>query len=61
MSEEELVREINDLKFLLKEKEDQLIKLRCEKEILQDNGLNNKEIMRYSRQILIPSIGVPGT
>ncbi|KAH0540430.1 adenylyltransferase and sulfurtransferase MOCS3 [Cotesia glomerata] len=60
MSEEELVREINNLKLLLKEKEDQLIKLRYEKEILQDNGLNNKEIMRYSRQILIPNIGVPG-
>lgn len=60
MSEEELVREINELKSLLKKKEDELFKLRYDKEILQSNGLNNNEIMRYSRQILVPIIGVPG-
>lgn len=61
MNEEKLVNEINELRKLLKEKEDNLILLRKSKQILQKNGLNNDEIMRYSRQILVPEIGVEGT
>lgn len=60
MEEENLLKEIESLKKLLKEKETQLADLRREKEILQDNGLNNEEIARYSRQILLPEIGVKG-
>ncbi|KAK0085556.1 hypothetical protein PV326_005869 [Microctonus aethiopoides] len=60
MSEEELIREIDALRIILKVKEDNLKNLRQQKEILQKNGLNNNEISRYSRQILIPEIGVRG-
>ncbi|XP_034944569.1 adenylyltransferase and sulfurtransferase MOCS3 [Chelonus insularis] len=60
MDEDQLIREIEELKKLLKEKEDNLTQLRSKKQILQKNGLKNDEIMRYSRQILIPEISVKG-
>ncbi|XP_016839633.1 adenylyltransferase and sulfurtransferase MOCS3 [Nasonia vitripennis] len=60
MSEESLLEEIASLKAKLREKEANLAKLRREKQILQSHGLNNAEIARYSRQILLPDIGVKG-
>lgn len=59
--EEDLVQEINDLRILLREKENTLKQLRLEKEIVQECGLTNEEISRYSRQILMPQFGVKGT
>lgn len=60
MSEEKLIDEINELRELLRVKESQLGALRREKQILQDYGLSNEEISRYSRQIFLPEIGVKG-
>lgn len=60
MSEEKLIREIDALRIILKAKEDNLQNLRQQRQILQKNGLNNDEISRYSRQILVPEIGVRG-
>ncbi|XP_067213846.1 adenylyltransferase and sulfurtransferase MOCS3 isoform X2 [Linepithema humile] len=41
-------------------KETELIHLRREKQITQEYGLNNDEINRYSRQLLLTEIGVQG-
>lgn len=60
MSEESLLEEIASLREKLREKEANLAELRRERQILQANGLNNEEIARYSRQILLPDIGVKG-
>lgn len=60
MDEELLLEEIASLRAELREKEANLAELRREKQILQTNGLNNEEIARYSRQILLPDIGVKG-
>jgi hypothetical protein len=60
MNEESLVEEIASLKEKLREKEDNLAKIRLERQILQAHGLNNAEIARYSRQILLPEIAVKG-
>ncbi|CAL7946144.1 unnamed protein product [Xylocopa violacea] len=60
MNEKKLIDEIAELRELLRMKEAQLAALRREKQILQDYGLSNKEISRYSRQIFLPEIGVKG-
>ena len=60
MDEKSLLEEIKNLEKVLREKEKCLAELRLEKQILQSNGLNNEEIARYSRQILLPEIGVKG-
>ncbi|XP_012264209.2 adenylyltransferase and sulfurtransferase MOCS3 [Athalia rosae] len=60
IEEEQLLREIDVLRKILREKELQLKELRSEKQIVQSCGLNNEEITRFSRQILIPQIGVEG-
>ncbi|XP_071861797.1 ubiquitin-like activating enzyme 4 [Bombus fervidus] len=60
MSEKKLVDEIIELRELLRTKEIQLAALRREKQILQDCGLNNEEILRYSRQIFLPEIAIKG-
>ena len=60
MNEETILEEIANLKEKLREKEANLAKLRREKQILQPHGLNNEEIARYSRQMLLPDIGVKG-
>ncbi|KAF7989780.1 hypothetical protein HCN44_008454 [Aphidius gifuensis] len=60
MDEKQLINEICQLKKLLKEKEDQLAKIQYDKQPMQKNELNNEEIARYSRQILMPEIGVKG-
>lgn len=60
MCENELLEEISTLKKKLREKEDELARLRRRNQILQENGLNNQEITRYSRQIILPEIGVQG-
>ncbi|XP_033212971.1 adenylyltransferase and sulfurtransferase MOCS3 [Belonocnema kinseyi] len=60
MEEELLIEEIRSLQKLLLEKETRLADLKREKQILQANGLNNEEIARYSRQILLPEISVKG-
>ena len=61
MEEERLIEEIWSLQKLLLEKETRLAELRRQKLILQNNGLNNEEIARYSRQILLPEISVKGS
>ncbi|OAD54590.1 Adenylyltransferase and sulfurtransferase MOCS3 [Eufriesea mexicana] len=60
MNEKKLLDEITALRELLDMKEVQLAALRREKQILQDYGLSNKEISRYSRQIFLPEIGIKG-
>lgn len=60
MNEKELIDEITELRELLRAKEVQLAALRREKQILQDNGLSNDEISRYSRQIFLSEVGVKG-
>ncbi|KAL7295528.1 hypothetical protein TKK_0011172 [Trichogramma kaykai] len=60
MNEKILLAEIAELKKRLREKEAALIALRQETQILQENGLTNTEIARYSRQVILPSIGVTG-
>ena len=60
MDEEKLIDEIIKLRELLRAKEDQLAALRREKQIIQDYGLSNNEISRYSRQIFLPEIGIKG-
>lgn len=60
MDEEKLINEIIKLRELLREKEHQLAVLKREKQILQNYGLNNAEISRYSRQIFLPEIGLRG-
>lgn len=60
MSEDELVAEIAELRALLHAKEVKLARLRREKQITQEYGLNNDEICRYSRQLFLTEIGVQG-
>lgn len=60
MDEKELMNQITKLRELLRIKEAQLVALRREKQILQDYGLSNGEILRYSRQIFLPEIGIKG-
>ncbi|XP_076752127.1 ubiquitin-like activating enzyme 4 isoform X2 [Xylocopa sonorina] len=60
MNEKKLIDEIAELRELLRMKEAQLAAQRREKQILQDYGLSNNEISRYSRQIFLPEIGVKG-
>lgn len=60
MEEKQLKNEIYQLKKLLKIKEDKLAKIQYDKQPIQKNELNNEEIARYSRQILMPEIGVKG-
>ncbi|XP_076279398.1 ubiquitin-like activating enzyme 4 [Lasioglossum baleicum] len=60
MNEEELIDEIMELRKMLRAKEAQLTTLRREKQILQDYGLSNDEISRYSRQIFLTEIGIEG-
>ena len=60
MDEAALLREIKELRSKLREKEANLVALRREKLIVREHGLDNKEIARYSRQMLIPEIGVKG-
>ena len=55
-----MIDEITELRELLRAKEAQLAAVRREKQILQDYGLSNDEISRYSRQIFLPEIGVKG-
>lgn len=58
--ESELLAEITELRALLHRKETELTHLRREKQITQEYGLNNDEINRYSRQLLLTEIGVQG-
>ncbi|XP_053988637.1 adenylyltransferase and sulfurtransferase MOCS3 [Hylaeus anthracinus] len=60
MNEKELIDEITSLRELLRAKEAQLAILRREKQIVQDCGLSNNEISRYSRQIFLSEVGVKG-
>ncbi|XP_078049459.1 ubiquitin-like activating enzyme 4 isoform X2 [Augochlora pura] len=60
MNEKKLIDEIMELRKILHAKEAQLATLRREKQVLQDYGLNNDEISRYSRQIFLPEIGIEG-
>ncbi|XP_029677141.1 adenylyltransferase and sulfurtransferase MOCS3 isoform X2 [Formica exsecta] len=59
-SEDELVAEIADLRALLHAKEVKLARLRREKQVTQEYGLDNDEIRRYSRQLFLTEIGVQG-
>ncbi|CAK9806192.1 Adenylyltransferase and sulfurtransferase MOCS3 [Anthophora quadrimaculata] len=60
MNEKKLINEIIELREVLRVKEAQLAALRREKQILQNYGLSNEEISKYSRQIFLPEIGVKG-
>ncbi|KAG7201651.1 hypothetical protein KM043_004381 [Ampulex compressa] len=60
MDERELIEEIAELRQLLRAKEARLAALRREREISQSYGLNNEEIMRYSRQIFLSEVGITG-
>lgn len=60
-NEEQLVEELVELRKTLSTKEAKLAALRREKQVLAQNyGLNNDEIAKYSRQIFLPEVGVPG-
>jgi hypothetical protein len=58
--EDELVAEIANLRALLRTKEAKLAELQREKQIVQEHGLYNDEICRYSRQLFLSQIGVQG-
>lgn len=58
--EDELVTEITKLRELLRTKEAKLACLRQEKQVMQEHGLNNDEICRYSRQLFLTEVGVKG-
>lgn len=58
--EDELVAEITKLRELLRMKEAKLARLRHEKQVVQEYGLNNDEICRYSRQLFLTEVGVKG-
>jgi len=60
ISEDELVAEITELRELLRTKEAKLTHLRRKKQIVQEYGLNNDEICRYSRQLFLKEVGVKG-
>lgn len=60
MNEEELVEQIAELREQLRKKENALAALRNEKQVLQDYGLSNEEIPRYSRQIILSEFGING-
>ncbi|XP_029162863.1 adenylyltransferase and sulfurtransferase MOCS3 isoform X1 [Nylanderia fulva] len=60
MCEDKLVTEIAELRALLHAKEVQLARLRNERQVTQEYGLNNDEICRYSRQLFLTEIGVQG-
>lgn len=59
--EDELIAEITELRALLHAKEIKLARLRREKQVMQEYGLNNDEICRYSRQLFLTEVGVQGT
>lgn len=59
-NEDQLVAEIAELRELLHAKEVKLARLRRDKQVMQEYGLNNDEICRYSRQLFLPEIGVRG-
>lgn len=58
--EDELIAEITKLRELLRTKEAELACLRQEKQVVQEHGLNNDEICRYSRQLFLTEVGVKG-
>ncbi|XP_077267440.1 ubiquitin-like activating enzyme 4 [Temnothorax americanus] len=58
--EDELVAEITKLRELLHTKEAELACLRRKKQVVQEHGLNNDEICRYSRQLFLTEVGVKG-
>jgi len=58
--EDKLVAEIAELRALLHAKEVKLARLRREKQVVQEYGLSNDEICRYSRQLFLTEIGVHG-
>lgn len=58
--EDELRAEITKLRELLHTKEEELARLRREKQVVQEYGLSNDEICRYSRQLFLPEVGVQG-
>lgn len=59
-NEQELIEDIARLRKQLLEKESKLAALRHAKEIRQEYGLSNDEIVRYSRQIFLSEVGVEG-
>lgn len=58
-----LEKEIHDLSTKLEEKKFELERLRVENEqnaSINENSLSNSDISRFSRQIILPEIGVKG-
>lgn len=60
MNEEELKLEVERLRKALRASEEKLQQLQNEKQHLQNYGLNNNEVLRYSRQMIMPDISVDG-
>lgn len=58
--EEELKATIAELRATLRAKEAELADLQRKKQVVQEYGLNNDEILRYSRQIFLQQISVQG-
>ncbi|XP_054268273.1 adenylyltransferase and sulfurtransferase MOCS3 [Macrosteles quadrilineatus] len=61
---DKLINEVKELKQTLIEKEEEIFRLqnevKAEKMKPSDHILSNKDIVRYSRQMIIPQIGVQG-
>lgn len=60
MNDNNLEKEIGELKSLLREKEAELAKIKNVNNYKQPYGLCNEEIIACSRQIILPEIGIPG-
>ncbi|XP_014481121.1 PREDICTED: adenylyltransferase and sulfurtransferase MOCS3 [Dinoponera quadriceps] len=58
--EEDLKATIAELRAALRAKEAELADLRREKQVVQEYGLSNDEILRYSRQLFLREINVRG-
>lgn len=57
---QDLENEIAQLNIIIEKKKLKLLELRSEKSPAHQEKLTNDEICRYSRQIILPEIGVKG-
>lgn len=59
-NEDDLRTTIAELRATLIAKEAELAALQRKRQVVQEYGLNNDEILRYSRQLFLPEINVQG-
>lgn len=59
-NEDDLRTTIAELRATLSAKEAELAALQRKKQVVQKYGLNNDEILRYSRQLFLREINVQG-